>query len=58
MREHNLEIKKDIQEIEEEVLLKDVIKENTQEREYTQEKRILEIIHQKYILKNFKENKN
>jgi len=57
-REHNLEIKKDIQEIEEEALLKDVIKESIQEREYTQEKKILEIIHHKYMLKKFKENKN
>lgn len=58
MREHNLEIKKDIQEIEEEALSKDVIKESIQEREYTQEKKILEIFHRKYMLKKFKENKN
>jgi hypothetical protein len=58
MTKHNLEIKKDIQEIEEEALLKDVIKESIQEREYTQEKKILEIIHRKYMLKKFKENKN
>jgi hypothetical protein len=58
MTKHNLEIKKDIQEIEEEALMKNMTKENFHMRGYTQEKKILKIIHRKGLQRKFKENKN